>query len=188
VIDGFITANKKKADDSNIISTMKNVLHIRKPLDLGSVVVPWDRSMKTQDTTPVDELETQFDAIVKKMVFTRASIRRGRLQVLAAIDRYMDERANLLVGVKNHYTIDDPRRLTILNGTASKLTGGNSDMNDGAGSLIEGKADSPKLVEEALPVPNTIGVELATLGTPLPGGSADDQVLQIIELDALKYI
>ena len=186
MVDGFITANEKKADDSSILSTMKNVLPLRKPLDLGSVVVPWDRSMKTQDTTPVDELETQFNAIVKKMVFTRASIRRGRLQVLAAIDRYMDERANLLVGVKTHYTIDDPRRLTILNG--SKLNGSNSDMNDGAGSLIEGKADSPKLVDEALPVPNTIGVELATLGTPLSGGSADDQVLQIKELEALKYI
>ena len=115
VVDGFITANEKKADDASILATTKHVLHLRKPKDLGSVSIPWDHISTSKQKDPfLVELEKTFQRIIDKMVFTPASIQSGRVQVLLAIDRHMEERgATLHEGTRRYSTLAAPSAITI---------------------------------------------------------------------------
>ena len=103
VVDGFITANEVKEDESSILETTGNVLRHRKPKDLGYVRVPQDPqekkvvlSVQAKMDRGRRALDTEIRAIVNGMHFTRRSIKKGRIQVLEAIDKHMHLRCVFL--------------------------------------------------------------------------------------------
>ena len=96
MVDGFITANEKKEDESSIIQTTGRVLHLREPRDLGYVHIPRDPQERCT-VLPVQAklgrshraLDDKIQAIVNRMSFTRPSIKKGRVLVLNAIDEHI---------------------------------------------------------------------------------------------------
>ena len=82
--------------------TAKKVLHMHRPIDLGSITIPGD--VRGVHTSAVKELELEFEAIVKKMRFTPDSIKNGRVTVLAAIDRHVAASAEGSLKVRYNYT------------------------------------------------------------------------------------